>query len=117
MATEILFPADLSKLTINVPVGTKKTLGPVEVKPFAQIRVVAFNGSGSPTSIEVLLVFAEGSGSSELLIGPLDTLILPPGSNQTKVYDVPGRFLAITVSAAAGIAGQQDTLGLVIYGN
>jgi len=110
MPTVLAFQA-----TENITVGTKKVLGTVDVSPYAQIRVVAYENAGGPTNIEILLEFTNAPSGGNA-IGPLDTLTLSPNSNQTKVYDVPGTYLAITANALPGPTGF-DGVGLFIYGN
>jgi hypothetical protein len=110
MTTVLAFQA-----TENVTVGTKKVLGTVDVSPYAQIRVVAYENAGGQTNVEILLEFTDAPSGGTAL-GPLDTLTLSPNSNQTKVYQVPGTYLAITANALPGPTGF-DGVGLFIYGN
>lgn len=114
MPTVLAFPASLSQMEVNIPTGTLKTLGPVNVSNYSQIRVVAFEYPGSPTNVQIILTFTDSAGAE--YVAPLDTLTFTPGSNQTKVYDVPGTFLVIQVIASPGKAGQ-DAVGFLIYGN
>ncbi len=113
MPTVLVFPASFSQMQFSIPTGSTRQLGTVDVYAYSQIRVVAFENAGSPTDVKVLLTFASGPGG--ILIGPLDTLTLTPGTNLTRVYDVPGTALSISVTASAGKAGQ-DGVGLVIFG-
>ena len=110
MPTVLAFQA-----TENITVGTRKVLGTVDVSTFAQIRVVAYENAGGPTKVEILLEFTDAP-SGGTAIGPLDTLTLSPDGNQTKVYDVPGTYLAITANALPGPTGF-DGVGFFIYGN
>jgi hypothetical protein len=99
---------------VAIPTGTKKVLRTIDVSSYSQIRVVAYENSGCPTNVQILLVFTTSSGNPQ--IGPLDTIALTPGSNVTRVYAVPGTFLEVTLIALPGPAGQ-DSVGLYIYGN
>jgi hypothetical protein len=102
MTTAQVFPATGGQGTVAIPAGTSKGLGMIDVRPFSQIRVVAYENAGCPTNVQILLVFTTSSGNPQ--IGPLDTITLTPGSNVTRAYDVPGTFLQITIIALSGQA-------------
>jgi hypothetical protein len=67
MPTVLAFQA-----TENITVGTTKVLGTVNVSPYAQIRVVAYENAGGPTNIQILLEFTNAPSGGNA-IGPLDT--------------------------------------------
>ena len=70
-------------------------LGTVEVRDFAQIRILAFARRDS-LNLKITLV-AEEPGHR---IATLDTLLLGPGESATRVYDVPGTMVAVFAEAA-----------------
>jgi hypothetical protein len=90
MATELVFRTSPS--FVNIPAGGLITLATVSVANFDQIRVVASVTLGSHSPVVFILVFIEGANES---VAPLDTLVLTPGANVTRVYAVPGRTLKI----------------------
>ena len=111
--TVLAFPASVSQNQFTIPVGTQKSLGTVDVSNFAQIRVVASNFTSSPSQVHILLTLTSGPGGAR--VAQLDTLVLSPGNQQTKVSDVPGTFLEIILVSLSGTSGQ-DTIELMIYG-
>jgi len=97
---------------VSIPAGTSQLLGTVDTSKFSKIRVVADERVGSPTNIGVRLTITEGSE----LVAQLDTFILTPHSQVTRVYDVPGAKLSIYADAIGGAVGK-DSLDLLIYGS
>ncbi|MDE1862748.1 MAG: hypothetical protein KGI33_07540 [Thaumarchaeota archaeon] len=114
MPTVLVFPASVSQNKFVIPTGSQKSLGTINVSTFSKIRVVASNFPSSPTPIHLLLTFTSGPGGAR--VAQLDTIILSPGNQQTKMYDIPGTFLEIIAVAMPGQAGQ-DTVETMIYGN
>ena len=109
MSTKLAWRTDVG--AVAVPAGQSKKLGTVDVSSFSQIRVVAGEGAGSPTGINIRLTITEG----DELVAPLDVLQLKPNSEMTRVYDVPGTTLTIFADAVGG-AGSDKVL-VLIYGS
>ncbi len=108
----------MSKLAFRTPpggvsilAGQSKQLGIVDVSTFSQIRIVADERIGSPTSINIRLTITEGNE----LVAQLDILNLAPHSQATRVYDVPGDKLSIFADAV-GSTGS-DGIDVLVYGN
>ena len=97
---------------VSIPAGTSQQLGTVDVSKFSNIRVVADERSGSPTNIGIRLTITEGNE----LVAQLDTFVLTPHSQITRVYDVPGTKLSIFGDAIGGAVGK-DSLDVLVYGN
>ena len=109
MATILAFRT--KKGAVSLPAGKSVHLGTVEVSPFERIRVVADERVGSPTNIAVRLTITEG----DELVAQLDTFVLTPHSQLTRVYEVPGTKLSIYADALGGAVGA-DALDVLVYG-
>ena len=96
---------------VSVPAGQSKHLGVVDVSPFSKIRVAAGERRDSVTGITVRLTLTEGNE----LVAHLDTLSLLPGSQVTRVYDVPGTKLTIYADAIGGSG--TDAIDVLVYGS
>jgi len=97
--------------SVSIPAGQSKQLGIVDVSPFSKIRVVADERTGSGTGINIRLTITEGSE----LVAQLDTFILTPRAQTTRVYEVPGTQLTIFADAMGGTGS--DGIDLLIYGS
>jgi type III secretion protein HrpB1 len=96
---------------ISVPGGQTKLLGVVDVSMYERIRLVTDERIDSTSNIILRLTFTEG----EELVAQLDTILLTPHSQMTRVYDVPGTQLSIYADSV-GAAGTQGSLDVLIYG-
>lgn len=95
-ATTLLFRT--ASGAVLVPAGTKKTLGTADVSNSGQIRVVCDERTGSSVGVTIKLTITEG----DALVASLDTIVLAPHGQTTRVYDVPGTKLTIDAQANAG---------------
>jgi hypothetical protein len=83
----------------------------VEVAQFDKIRLVADERVGSTCNVLVRLTITEGNE----LVAELDQVLLRPHGQVTRVYDIPGTKIQVSID---GI-GAQNTKGAVdvlIYG-
>jgi type III secretion protein HrpB1 len=96
---------------ITIPGGQTKLLGVVDVSMYDRIRLVTDERIDSTSNIVLRLTFTEG----EELVAQLDTLLLTPHSQVTRVYDVPGTQLSIYADSV-GNTGTQGSLDVLIYG-
>ena len=110
MATVLAFRTPVGG--VSIPIGTSKELGSVDVSPFRQIRLVADERVGSGGNATLRLTITEGNE----LVAQLDTPVLIPHSQITKVYDVPARHLTIFADASGPGPGPVG-LDVLIYGN
>lgn len=108
MATVLAFRT--KKGAVSIPAGQTRQLGVVDVSPFSRIRVVADERVGSGTGVAIRLCISEG----DEMVAYLDTLILKPHSQVSRVYEVPGTRLTIDADAIGG-AGT-DSIDLLVYG-
>ncbi len=109
MATTLLFRTAAG--AVNIPAGTMKTLGTANVANSQQIRVVCDERIGSGTGVTIMLTITEGNE----LVAFLDTIVLAPHAQATRVYDVPGTLLTISAQANAG-AGNAS-VDVLVYGH
>ena len=65
----------------------------------------------STSNIILRLTFTEG----EELVAQLDTIVLTPHSQMTRVYEVPGTQLSVYADSV-GVAGSTGALDVLIYG-
>ena len=96
---------------VTIPGGQTKLLGVVDVSMYDRIRLVTDERIDSTSNIVLRLTFTEG----EELVAQLDTLLLTPHSQVTRVYDVPGTQLSIYADSV-GNTGTQGSLDVLIYG-
>ena len=96
---------------VTIPGGQTKLLGVVDVSMYNRIRLVTDERIDSTSNIVLRLTFTEG----EELVAQLDTLLLTPHSQVTRVYDVPGTQLSIYADSV-GNTGTQGSLDVLIYG-
>ena len=73
--------------------------------------MVADERIDSTTNIILRLTFTEG----EEMVAQLDTIMLTPHSQITRVSDVPGTQLSIYADSV-GAAGSKGALDVLIYG-
>src|ERR1700720_1627723 len=94
--------------SISIPGGQTKLLGVVDVSMYDRIRLVADERIDSTSNIILRLTFTEG----EELVAQLDTILLTPHSQMTRVYDVPGTQLSVYADSvgATGTKGSLDVL-------
>jgi hypothetical protein len=96
---------------ITIPGGQTKLLGVVDVSMYDRIRLVTDERIDSTSNIILRMTFTEG----EELVAQLDTVLLTPHSQVTRVYDVPGTQLSIYADSV-GATGTQGSLDVLIYG-
>ncbi len=96
---------------ITIPGGQTKLLGVVDVSMYNRIRLVTDERIDSTSNIILRMTFTEG----EELVAQLDTVLLTPHSQVTRVYDVPGSQLSIYADSV-GNTGTQGSLDVLIYG-
>ena len=97
--------------SITIPGGHTKLLGVVDVSMYERVRLVTDERIDSTANIILRLTFTEG----EELVAQLDTLMLTPHTQLTRVYDVPGTQLSIYADSV-GAAGTKGSLDVLIYG-
>jgi type III secretion protein HrpB1 len=97
--------------SISIPGGQTKLLGVVDVSMYDRIRLVADERIDSTSNIILRLTFTEG----EELVAQLDTILLTPHSQMTRVYDVPGTQLSVYADSV-GAAGNKGSVDVLIYG-
>ena len=96
---------------VTIAGGQTKLLGVVDVSMYDRIRLVTDERIDSTSNIILRLTFTEG----EELVAQLDTVLLTPHSQVTRVYDVPGTQLSIYADSV-GATGTQGSLDVLIYG-
>jgi hypothetical protein len=84
-------------------------LGTADVAQYHQIRVVAFEKTGSAAPIIILLTITEGSE----MVAQLDTIMLQAGQPLTRVYDVPSKKITIAAKATT----DNGSVQVFLYGN
>jgi type III secretion protein HrpB1 len=97
--------------SVSVPGGQTKLLGVVDVSMYERIRLVTDERIDSTSNIILRLTFTEG----EELVAQLDTIMLTPHSQMTRVYEVPGTQLSVYADSV-GAAGTKGSLDVLIYG-
>lgn len=97
---------------VSVPAGASRELGVVDVSPYERIRVVAGEQAGPGTGVTIRLTITEG----QELVAHLDVLALAPDQQATRVYEVPGTTLTLSVVADAAGGSGTDGLDVLIYG-
>jgi type III secretion protein HrpB1 len=97
--------------SVTVPGGQTKLLGVVDVSMYDKIRLVTDERIDSTANIVLRLTFTEG----EELVAQLDTIMLTPHSQLTRVYDVPGTQLSVYADSV-GAAGTAASVDVLIYG-
>jgi hypothetical protein len=95
----------------SVKAGETKELGMVDVSQFDKIRLVCDERIGSTCNVLVRLTITEGNE----LVALLDQILLAPHSQNTRVYDVPGTKLTVSMDGI-GPAGTQGAADVLIYG-
>ena len=108
--TALLFRTQVG--AVSIPQGQSKTLGVVDIHDCRQIRVVADERIGSPSNVVIRLTIMEGNE----LVAFLDSFVLAPHSQLTRVYDVPGTKLMISAEAQ-GVGAGSDAVDVLLYGN
>ena|SRR5258708_42251 len=94
---------------VDIPVGQTQRLGFVDVHQFERIRLFAGVIVGGLGPVKVLIIAMEGNEA----FGPLDELTVQPGSNVTKVYEVPGTRLEISATTTGAMKGSSKVIVLV----
>lgn len=97
---------------VSIPVGQSKELGVVNVQPFSKIRLLADERDGSAGSVRIRLTVTEGNE----LVAQLDTPVLTPHAELTRVYDVPGVTLTVFADAIGPGSGSA-AVDVLIYGH
>ena len=95
----------------TVPAGKSIDLGKVEVASYSSIRVVASTRPDSAANATIQLILMEGD---EQYLASLDSIVVPPTSTITRVYQVPGRKLLIQ-AAIDGSTGS-TSVDVIVYG-
>jgi len=90
MATQLVFRT--TPIFVNIPAGAFITLATINVANFDQIRVVAGVNLQSRSPVVINLIIVEGADE---LVARLDSMVLTPGANVTRVYAVPGKTLRV----------------------
>jgi len=108
-ATTLLFRTAVG--AVNIPAGTMKTLGTANVVNSQQIRVVCDERTGSGVGVTIMLTITEGAE----LVAFLDTIVLTPHGQATRVYDVPGTSLTVSAQANAGTGNA--AVDVLVYGH
>lgn len=105
-------------LAFRTPVGAKsvnagqtENLGTVDTSRFDKIRLVADERIDSTCDVIVRLTFMEGNE----LVAFLDEVVLRPHSQITRVYDVPGAKLDVSI-AGVGASHTKGAVDVLIYG-
>ena len=96
---------------VTIPGGQTKLLGVVDVSMYDRIRLVTDERIDSTSNIILRLTFTEG----EELVAQLDTILLTPHSQVTRVYEVPGTQLSVYADSV-GSTGTKGSLDVLIYG-
>ena len=96
---------------VTIPGGQNRLLGVVDVSMYKRIRLVTDERIDSTANIILRLTFTEG----EELVAQLDTIVLTPHSQMTRVYDVPGTQLSVYADSV-GATGTKGALDVLIYG-
>jgi type III secretion protein HrpB1 len=97
--------------SVTIPGGETKLLGVVDVSMFDKIRLVADERIDSTANIILRLTITEGSE----LVAQLDTVVLTPHSQVTRVYDLPGTKISLYADSV-GPAGSKGSLDVLVYG-
>jgi len=95
----------------TVPAGKSIDLGKVDVASYSSIRVVASTRPDSAAKATIQLILMEGD---EQYLASLDSIVVPPTSTTTRVYQVPGRKLLIQ-AAIDGSSGS-TSVDVIVYG-
>jgi hypothetical protein len=95
----------------SVKGGETKELGHVDTSRFDKIRLVADERVGSTCNVLVRLTFMEGNE----LVAFLDTVLLTPHAQTTRVYDVPGTKIDVSIDGI-GAASTSGAVDVLIYG-
>jgi type III secretion protein HrpB1 len=96
---------------ITIPGGQSKLLGTVDVSMYDRIRLVTDERIDSTSNVILRLTFTEG----EELVAQLDTILLTPHSQLTRVYELPGTQLSIYADSV-GANGTKGSVDVLIYG-
>jgi type III secretion protein HrpB1 len=91
--------------------GETRELGTVETASFDKIRLVCDERIGSTCNVLVRLTIMEGNE----LVAFLDTVLLTPHAQVTRVYDVPGTKLNVAMDGI-GPANTHGAVDVLIYG-
>jgi type III secretion protein HrpB1 len=97
---------------VSIPVGQSKELGVVNVGAFSAIRLYADERAGSAGSVRIRLTLTEGNE----LVAQLDTPVLAPHAEITKVYEVPGNNLTVFADAIGPGTGSA-AVDVLVYGH
>lgn len=91
--------------------GETKELGIVETSRFDKIRLVTDERIGSTCNVLVRLTMMEGNE----LVAFLDTVLLTPHAQTTRVYDVPGTKINVAIDGI-GAANTSGSVDVLVYG-
>ena len=100
---------------VTIDAGKTEDLGLVDVSRFDRIRLVADERIGSSCNVLVRLTITEGKE----LVAFLDQVTLTPHSQATRVYDVPGTHLTVSIEGMPAFPPRPNAKGTVdvlIYG-
>ncbi|HEX4604991.1 MAG TPA: hypothetical protein VH724_13415 [Candidatus Angelobacter sp.] len=91
--------------------GESRDLGTVDVSHFDKVRLVCDERIGSTCNVLVRLTIMEGNE----LVALLDHVLLTPHAQNTRVYDVPGTRLSVSIDGI-GAANTQGSVDVLLYG-
>lgn len=97
---------------VSIAPGLSKGLGKVDVSCFDHIRVVAVERPNSITNIRLHLIITQG----DELVAHLDTPILTPHSEVSKIYMAPGMRLTISAEALPTKSAGTNIVEVLVYG-
>jgi type III secretion protein HrpB1 len=96
--------------------GANGELGTVDVSPFTNIRVVAYERVGGTTGVNLRLTITEDNGDNgKEWVADLDELSLTPRSEITRTYNTPGTMLTFFADKVDG-NGAAD-VDVLVYGS
>jgi|SRR5215469_9086047 len=95
----------------SVKGGETKNLATIETAGFDKVRLVCDERAGSTSNVQVRLTIMEGTE----LVAFLDTLMMTPHAQATRVYDVPGTKLEVSIDGV-GAPNAQGTVDVLLYG-
>jgi hypothetical protein len=97
----------------TIQAGHMKDLEVVDTSRFDKIRLVADERIGSTCNVQVRLTITEGKE----LVAFLDQIMLTPHAQVTRVYDVPGTHITVSIDGVPSHnANAKGTVDVLIYG-
>ena len=96
---------------VEIPAGQNKHLGTIDTSRFDKIRLVTDERIGSTANLVLRLTIMEG----DELVAQLDTVMLTPHAQVTRVYDVPATKIGVYADSV-GPAGSRAGIDVLVYG-